>query len=439
MLCQNEDMGNDDVNKPLTPPAGIRLNDNGLTIVGIHIPSRNSGWAVDSAYLNTPSGIGPWLEGTKINLDKTDPRYMACLEVAHDLKSEQPAASEERIAQILTAKIHEQYGNYNYKPHGLLHGESGNFFSLRNFKKGELVCREYAFLMSALSAEAGIPNVLVEGPTHSFSISNGGPLHIDGGEHVFIVSKRPPYNVLDGTDDNPRTAYNKNVSGLSIQDILKGKTIVTLDSAGNISTYGSGRDDAHQCVREAYARGKLTISQDVATQTATATEANKGISPQSLPPLDIKHTLVIQPDGTLLTVDNSIRSIPQLSGTASSAAPATRGTAITYAPVTSNSSNQPRAMRQVELTNIINSHPDFETPGVSTTGRTVISQSENGKFKVLLESATGAWKNFQAKVLQKFTSDSLNITYTTVQEAQKGWDVARASLATSAPNKIPVP
>src|SRR5262249_19268516 len=152
-----------------------------------------------------------------------DPRFVACLEEARKCKSQFPlnglnpsvpsereilVVREKDLTTTLVNSIHDQFGIYNPavaagapQSDPSLHDDSRRSSTdhpahLKEFKRDELICRHFGPLFSALSTEAGMPNLCVSGDSFQFEREANGtltqkesPSSQSSSGHMFVVSR----------------------------------------------------------------------------------------------------------------------------------------------------------------------------------------------------------------------------------------------------------
>ncbi len=251
----------------------------------IHIKGLFDGDSITSGERLAASGHVSWSnhpDHVSFIVDKDDPRYVACLETAHELAKEYPrghltgdalAEREKTITAKLTEKIHEQFGEINMavqensdagKPplpseHNDIKRALADPAHLSEFKSGELVCRHYAPVTSMLMTEAGVPNFLMTGYTDGpHRATDNGMSRGDGGWHGYVAS-RDTGNVIDGVYSGDK-AYRKSLNHPSLTDMLAGETIVAFNATEPtpiFSAYSQGSDGSEAFTQAIAARKKM--------------------------------------------------------------------------------------------------------------------------------------------------------------------------------------
>jgi hypothetical protein len=213
-------------------------------------------------------------QSNEFDLDVNDPRFKACLITAHNLKTKYPLdgldpatsrteiiARERAIVAALTEKIHGEYGDYNPDVSKAVEADDQNLnklpslhddvarehenppAKLSEFAKGQLTCRHYAPLASALCTEAGIPNVMIYGG-QEFSYYMQNDVAVELGKpnehfsHAYDVS-RLTGSVIDATTLGDY-AYRQQLGATSIEDIMAGKPILSATSENVYFVYSNG-------------------------------------------------------------------------------------------------------------------------------------------------------------------------------------------------------
>lgn len=201
-------------------------------------------------------------------IDVTDPRYVACLALAKQLKQKYPLDTaglshaelvrrEAAIVKELVDEIHKHFGDYNpailrgadSATHPTMHRDvarqtTDNPTSLREFQRDQLICRHYAPLISMLATEAGLENLYVHGDMNGFKVQgsrivvNNNASGENSTGHAFVVSRRT-LNVIEATSDKGEFAYKRRLNAVTLEELLAGKTIVTASNEQHFTAYGT--------------------------------------------------------------------------------------------------------------------------------------------------------------------------------------------------------
>ncbi len=150
-------------------------------------------------------------------------------------------------------KIHEQYGDYNpaveadhleadrTTHNDVLRQTTKNVAHMEEFEKGQLICRQYAPLASALCTEAGMQVFRVSGYSNDLHVS-GMKVELEGAPeksgHIFVVS-RLTGNVIEASTDGEHI-YRRMLNNQPIEAIIAGHTILAQGRDGHIDAYGTG-------------------------------------------------------------------------------------------------------------------------------------------------------------------------------------------------------